>query len=127
MKIREIVKRLLKEDQEWFEYVVNEYDESSPDFILKLIQNELKNKTTSLKLDYSVYKTKDGRYCISEIDEYDDLSHFMCLDEDVFTVEKIKERIKSNLDGYSSVHFEYLKLYNDLKDLFKWGEWEELD
>lgn len=117
MKIREIVKQILKEEAEWWEETINSYDDSSPDFILKLIKNELKDKKSFLNHEYLVYKKRDNYYCVAELDKSTgSMEHFFCLDGELFNIKKIKKRIET---GFSSnVGEEYRKLYNDLNRLF---------
>jgi len=117
-----LIKKILKEDQEWFEDIVNEYDDSSPDFILKLINHQLKGKKSLQNREYLAGKEKgiDGVvYYIAEITEGGELSYFISEDINYFNLKSIEKYITQSITSRSKfVSAEYKKLYNDLKPLF---------
>ena len=107
--------KILREETEWFEYVVNEYDESSPRFAFNFIEKKLKNKKSYNNYDYVIHKDRNFYRISEKIGTR--LSHYLSLIEDDFNLNTVKEELFRvfNSNMYSDeLRKDYKKLYQDI-------------
>lgn len=132
MKIKEIVKQILKEESDNFEWlddygIVPEKNAvPKGDVLLGWVKKVLKDKKSYTNKDYIVGKEKsvtNDYYYIAEKPNYtrDRLSYFIYETEENFNLNYIKELILDAslpLREDSTVALEYEKLFDDMKELF---------
>lgn len=113
--MKKLIIKILREETEWFEQIVDEYDESSPSFAFNFIEKKLKNKKSYNNYDYLIHKDKNF-YRISEKIETR-LSHYLVSIEDDFNLNTVKEELFRvfNSNMYSDrLRKDYKKLYQDI-------------
>lgn len=131
MKIKEIVKQILKEESDNFEWlddygIVPEKNAiPEGDVLLGLVGKVLKGKKSYSNKDYIVGKNKgtvdDFYYIAEKVNSSEGLSYFVYEIGEDFNLNHIKELIldaslKSREN--STVTLEYEKLFDDMKELF---------
>ena len=131
MKIKEIVKQILKEESDNFEWlddygIVPEKNAiPKDDVLLGLVGKVLKGKKSYSNKDYIVGKEEghggEFYYIAEKVNSREGLSYFIYETEGDFNLNHIKELILDAslpLREDSTVALEYEKLFDDMKELF---------
>ena len=128
MKIKGIVKQILKEELDNFDWI-DDYDinpeknkMSSEDILLLQIKNQLRGKKSYLNRDYIVDVEKDygnkPRYYIAEKNTSGELSFFIYKEKEDFNLSDLEAEIGNSATSLYFSGQEYQKLYDDLMPLF---------
>lgn len=128
MKIKGIVKQILKEELDNFDWIddygINPEKNkmSSEDILLLQIKNQLRGKKSYLNRDYIVDMEKTSgnrpRYYIAEKDGSGELSFFIYKEKEDFNLSDLEAEIGNSANSTYTSGLEYQKLYDDLMPLF---------
>jgi hypothetical protein len=128
MKIKGIVKQILKEELDNFDWIddygINPEKNkmSSEDILLLQIRNQLRGKKSYLNRDYIVDVEKDygnkPRYYIAEKNTNGELSFFIYKEKEDFNLSDLEAEIGNSANSTYTSGLEYQKLYDDLMPLF---------
>lgn len=128
MKIKGIVKQILKEELDNFDWI-DDYGlnpeknkMSSEDILLLQIRNQLRGKKSYLDRDYIVDMEKVSRnkprYYIAEKNTSGELSFFIYKEKEDFNLSDLEAEIGNSANSTYLSGLEYKKLYDDLMPLF---------
>jgi hypothetical protein len=128
MKIKGIVKQILKEELDNFDWI-DDYGlnpeknkMSSEDILLLQIRNQLRGKKSYLNRDYIVDMEKVSRnrprYYIAEKNTNGELSFFIYKEKEDFNLSDLEAEIGNSANSTYTSGLEYQKLYDDLMPLF---------
>ena len=126
MKIKGIVKQILKEELDNFDWIndygINPDKMSSEDILLLQIRNQLRGKKSYLNRDYIVDMEKVSRnrprYYIAEKNTSGELSFFIYKEKEDFNLSNLEAEIGNSANSTYTSGLEYKKLYDDLIPLF---------
>ena len=130
MKIKEIVKQILKEESDSFDWIydygITPEEGMTPDVLMLLIRKELKDKKSYTGKNYVVDKEEghDGYiYFIGEKNKDGSVGYFIYENKDDFNLKYLEPYISEVANGSTRKYSEgliseYRKLYEDLKPLF---------